>query len=367
MTSVHSLYDTRIFYKECKTLVNNGFHITLIVPSSSSSSEIEGIRVLTVKKYHSRFMRFIITGFEIFHLALKEKAAVYHIHDPELLLWAQLMRFCGKTVIYDMHENLSGAITKKPWIHSALRPLSSKFFGRFERMLLYGLPVIFAEYSYQKYFPTIKRATTILNLPHSTELLSVETTNKFDEFTIGYIGGVSEVRGSLVILEAIQILNNQGYKVGFQCVGPIGEKHRRELDLKLNSKHFENIVFHGRLRQKEGLNIIGRCHVGIAVLQESPNYIESYPTKMFEYMTLRMPVIASDFPLYRDIVCKYHCGLCVNPSKPHQIANAISFLIQNPEEAQTMGHRGHHAVSNILNWSTEATKLIKFYQLILST
>ncbi|MFD2270345.1 glycosyltransferase [Undibacterium arcticum] len=60
---------------------------------------------------------------------------------------------------------------------------------------------------------------------------------------------------------------------------------------------------------------------------------------MFEYMAAAIPVIASNIPLWREIVEGNDCGLCVDPYDPAAIANAIDYLALNPDVARRMGEK----------------------------
>ncbi|MDD4359611.1 MAG: glycosyltransferase, partial [Syntrophaceticus sp.] len=102
-----------------------------------------------------------------------------------------------------------------------------------------------------------------------------------------------------------------------------------------------------------------------ALLQPIPNYYDSYPTKMFEYMAMGLPVIVSDFPLYRSIVEKEQCGLCVNPESTEEIAQAVKWLLDNPGEAEAMGKRGQDVTLKKYNWDQEQSKLLDFYRSLL--
>jgi len=88
--------------------------------------------------------------------------------------------------------------------------------------------------------------------------------------------------------------------------------------------------------------------------------------QMFEYMAAGLPVIASDFPLWRNIVEEAQCGLLVNPEDPQAIADALQWIIDHPEEAAAMGLRGQQAVKEKYNWNNEAAKLVEFYHRELS-
>jgi len=74
-----------------------------------------------------------------------------------------------------------------------------------------------------------------------------------------------------------------------------------------------------------------------------------------------LPVIASNFDLWKEIVEKNKCGLCVNPLNPEEIAEAVKYILNNPKEAEIMGKNGIKAVENKYNWGSESKKLINFY------
>jgi glycosyltransferase involved in cell wall biosynthesis len=113
--------------------------------------------------------------------------------------------------------------------------------------------------------------------------------------------------------------------------------------------------------------MIARCHIGLAVLKPIPNYFDSYPTKMFEYMALGLPVVVSNFPLYRTIVETAKCGICVDPLNPIEIVKAIQWLLAHPDEARRMGENGRKAVMERYNWDNESKKLLELYEQILIT
>lgn len=112
--------------------------------------------------------------------------------------------------------------------------------------------------------------------------------------------------------------------------------------------------------------MMAQCHVGVAILRPSPNFVDSYPTKLFEYMALGLPVVVSDFPLWRSVVDAAACGLAVDPTNPAAVATALRWMLEHPEDARRMGERGRQTVIQKHNWASEFKKLRALYEQVLA-
>lgn len=108
--------------------------------------------------------------------------------------------------------------------------------------------------------------------------------------------------------------------------------------------------------------ILSRCVGGLVTFLPSPSHIDAQPNKMFEYMSAGVPVIGSNFPLWKEIIEGNQCGLCVDPLDPKAIAEAIDYLVLHPAEAEQMGRNGQKAVQEKYNWFIEEQKLLYFYR-----
>ena len=366
ISSVHPPFDVRIFHKEAETLVKAGYEV-LLIAQHDKAELVDGVRIINLKTPGNRMARMTKTVWSAFRKALKTNAALYHIHDPELMPIGFLLKFLGKEVIYDMHENLPKQIRNKEWINPKLRYLVSKIVCFAERAFLHNIPIIFAEISYHKDYLWVKNYETILNLPVLSHLAYVDNgAIEKNKFAIGYIGAVSNARGSMETLEALKILSMRGFLPSFECVGPMTASHEEELLNKCREYQLTNVKLYGYLPADKGWPVIQRCSVGLALLHPISNYYESYPTKIFEYMAMGIPVIASNFPLYRSIIEAHNCGICVDPLDPHAIADALCRLMDNPSEAKALGANGRAAVEEIYNWDVESAKLLDFYTKLLA-
>lgn len=365
VTAVHTAIDIRIFQKECRSLVQRGYDVHLLAPDVPAAS-VDGVAMVGLRRYTSRFVRMSLGAFRAFRAARRLHADLYHFHDPELLPWGQLLRLMGRKVVFDMHEHLPGAILNKGWLPRLLRRPIALAVIVLEWMLLTGMPVIFAEDSYVKHYSRSRKSAVVLNMPLLDELKAVRPVIQPGP-TIAYFGAVSPLRGTLVLLDAVKILMDQGIPVGLELIGPVPDDHRREIGDRVRTYRLERVNVRGYMEAHRGWEIVAGCTLGTALLAPIANYKESYPTKIFEYMCLGLPVLASDFPLYRTIVEDLHCGYCIDPQDPRRVAQAIKQLLDDPALARMLGENGRVAVNARFNWVNEFRKLEGLYDAILQS
>ncbi len=121
------------------------------------------------------------------------------------------------------------------------------------------------------------------------------------------------------------------------------------------------IKYIGKIDRAAVNRLYGSARAGIVLYQPAANHLESQPIKMFEFMAAGLPVVASDFPLWKEIIEGNDCGIAVDPENPEAVRLACMELINNPEKAQRLGRNGKKAVDAKYNWTNEEKKLIELY------
>ena len=362
LTSVHYRHDTRIYYKISASLAAAGHDTTLVVADGQGDEESNGIRIRDVGGFASRLTRIIGAPARILEQALRLDADIYHLHDPELLPAGFELSKRGKRVVFDSHEDIPRQMVGKPYLNEfALRAISS-LYSSYEAQVYPQLSGIIAATPFirdrlSRFNPN---TMDINNYPLLGELESeLPWTDKRRE--VCYVGGIGRNRGIEEVCEAM-ISQKSGARLNL-C----GRFSEYEVEHAMKSgdgwKMVNEFGFVDRARLRE---VLARSVAGIVTFHPMPNHIDSQPNKMFEYMSAGIPVIASDFPLWRDIVEGEQCGLLVNPLDPQAIADAIDELITNSDRAQRMGANGRCAVITKYCWKNEEKKLLAFYDEIVN-
>ena len=364
LTSVHRRYDTRIFIKECQTLAKY-YKVYLVVADGKGDERKKGVDFYDIGKPKGRIYRILNTTNKILKKALELDCDIYHLHDPELLRIVTVLKKKGKKVIYDVHENLQQDILTKNWIPFIIRKLVSSISWKYEKYVALKLNLIITATPFiQKKFVTINKNTIdINNYPILSELYDGQVDWSMKKNQICYVGGISKVRGIIKLIASLQFVKSIEQKV-LILAGNFVEKSTKKIVKQM--PEFNRVQEEGFLERDKVKILLKNSIVGIVNFLSAPNHDDSQPNKIFEYMAAGIPVISSNFRLWKEIIEVNNCGICIDPSNPKKIAEAIQYFLDNKNIAQKMGKNGRCAVENKYNWDCEAHKLLNCYQKLIA-
>jgi len=367
VTTHHPTFDIRIFYREAKTLSEQGYNVYLIAPHYKEDF-IDSIKIIPTSTTKREGVYRFIGAFKAFLKALKINANVYHIHDPELIPVAIILKLLGKKVIYDVHENLALHIYSKSGIPSLFqKPLSiivrsiewvSLFF--FTKIIIAGEDI-----GLQSHFQKFSSKIILLrNFP----VISLSEEEIFpkpkDKISFIYTGGLLEYRGILEIIQAFKEIKEKDIELLL-----LGNFNSEDFKRKIidEIKECDNIKYIPSLPYKEMFAILAKCHVGLICFEPAPNNIEALSgrnNKIYEYLQGGLAIIGSNFPSWVDFIEGHKIGLTVNPREPLQIKKAMEFFIFNPQKLQEMEYNAKK-LSYKYSWELESQKLIDLYRELL--
>ncbi len=359
-TSVHNWNDSRIFHKEIRSLARE-HQLEYHAPAEFKEKVFENIKILGLPQWKSRKDR-VKTYFIIVGRLLRSHADVYHFHDPELIITALIPFLKRKKVIFDVHENIVKQIRSKDNLSNWKKRLYAWLYRILEKLFNRTIThFILAESSYQKQFD-VRRSTTIFNFPIFQDI----PVDKTIKGKLVYVGNwIQYERGAFELVKALGILKERNIDFEMNWIGdfPVNSTIKQEILIMIEELDIkDSIKFLGRIDYKEIFSVIVDSNAGYSCLHPVENFLESYPTKIFEYMMCGVPVVCSDFPLWKEVVEKNNCGYCVGPKNVIKIAQAFQDIIQNKELAFKMGHSGKQAIKEYYNWEKEENKLLNLYR-----
>lgn len=369
-SSVHSIIDTRVFYRECVSL-SKKFDVTLIAIGDFTGIK-NGVNVIGIKKPKNRIQRFFFTILKVFYLAIKQDAKIYHIHDAEMLPFALILKLLGKKVIYDIHENTKQDILLKPWIPknkkifiANLYDLLLKFSGNF----LHLIPVI----ANNRYLPIFhvknNNYTIIQNFADSKQMsqYKIVDRNILSGNHIFYVGMIKDMYYDINrLIDALYLLKLKGEIYYLHCVGYFGSRTDKGFESNPNYSEIKNqIHFYGYLDMDTAYRISMQCKVGICLKNQPEEMLVSHERKFFEYISIALPSIFCNGKIYTEVLEKYKVGIAVDLTNADEIANAVHSLFTNNKLYKECVDACEQASENEYNWKNESEKLSDLYKQLL--
>ncbi len=92
-------------------------------------------------------------------------------------------------------------------------------------------------------------------------------------------------------------------------IGPISDQHRAELEAAIPGEAASRITYHGRQAPDRTWEIAKGAQVGLAMLENTPAYRDSLPTKVVEYHAAGLALIVSPLPRMAQTIAESQAGV----------------------------------------------------------
>lgn len=354
VSSAHAWSDNRIHLREAASLARHGYRVHLVAIAHDVDLSPTGVAVKQLPR-RSRWSRIFLGSFYALKAAVGTGSDIFHLHDPEMVWAIPLLRAAGKRVVYDAHEDLPAQVLGKHYLPHRTRGVVARLSKLVMRVAGMSNRVVTATEAIADTFGS--RAVVVHNYPRldtGREVIPV-----LDRPTrVVYVGALSEIRGAV---EMVDSFADPTFPPGW-TVDIAGSTSPPALLTTLKTRPgWERVRFHGQTSPSAAREYIGLARVGLVLFQESPAHLESLPTKMFEYLAEGVPVIASDFPLWRTIVDNFQCGQLVDQTDPKAIATALRKYHEDPGLLALHAKNARSAAVRNLNWTAEEQVLVALY------
>jgi glycosyltransferase involved in cell wall biosynthesis len=360
ITTVHRADDHRILHKECRSLHEAGYDVTLIAPAEEDVV-VEGIPVVALRGTpRNRLERMVHRARGAYRAALAIDADLYHFHDPEFLPFGVRLARAGKRVVYDAHEDVPVQMRYKDWIPARMRGPAARAFAALEAAAVARLHgVVTPSHTAIARLRRSQPNTILLaNYPRLDEIVPAARWSDRERAAC-YVGGITRDRGARELVAAMAGVDGVLHLAGAFMPPALQPEIERV-------PGWERVRYAGRLGRDAVNALMARTKVGVIPLHPIANYVDAYPVKLFEYLAAGLPIVATDVPRWRAVLEEHECGVSVPFGDPARLGAAIERLLDDDDGARAMGERARAAAERHYSWETQAAALADLYERVLA-
>ncbi|MFZ6991381.1 glycosyltransferase [Curtobacterium sp. RRHDQ66] len=359
VSSAHPWVDNRVHLREAASAARAGFRVRLIAVESALDAPPTPVEVVRLPR-RPRVRRMALSTTQALVLALRSRAGVVHLHDPELIWTIPLLRLAGRRVVYDAHEDLPDQVWGKDYLSFRQRAVFASLSHVMLRVAATADRVVTATRWTGRRFPA-SRTIAVHNFPLARPADDGQVGLEARPTTVAHVGVLSRARGIDVVAEAVADASfPSGWRV--EAVGSI--------DAATDTAALRAAAASGRL-QHDGVvgpaaarDLLLRARIGLVPFRRTPVTDQIFPTKLFEYLTAGLAVVATDIPLLRHLLDGFDCATFVPADDPGAVARAVRAYAEDPALLARRGAEARRAAQHF-TWGPEAARLVAMYDELL--
>lgn len=368
ISTAYTRYNARTFYLQAKTLAKHGHDVTILCSDTLPEEIKDGVRIISIgKRVHDRrFRRLLLSTFLIKKRLFGIQFDAIQIGSPECLPLVKYFHKQGvKLIVFDSRENHSGDIMDKAWIPIVFRPLVTKIYEYFEKkyvkqMSAVIVPTTFMFEGFSKFHNNVKMVT---NYPPISKMTQDAIGSNDENLNLCFFGGLRSDDLHINVFHALKNVNNVKYNIlsnGSQNDNLVLLNLATEIGVQ------DKITILPQVSYEDVPLFLQKNDVGIALRKYTANYGFKRGSlgviKLFQYFTLGMPVICTDYEEWKIIIDNEKCGIYVNPYDVDAIKQAIIFMQNSVLERKAMGKNARHAFETKYNWETQVNNYLQVFE-----
>lgn len=360
VSSAHPWVDNRVHLREAAAAADAGYRVQLIAVDSALDAPATAVEVVRIPR-RRRLHRMLVSTTQALVLALRSRARLVHLHDPELIWTIPVLRAAGRTVVYDAHEDLPDQIWGKDYLSYRQRAVLSALSHGLLRLAGTADRVVTATEWTGRRFPATRRVA-IHNFPLRRAADDAQAGLEARPAVVAHVGVLSHDRGIDVVAAAV---DEQDFPPGWriELVGSI--------DSATDTTALRAAESAGRLRHGgvvgpvQARDLLLGARIGIVPFRRTPVTDQIFPTKLFEYLEAGLAVVATETPLLRLLLEDADCVTFVPPDDPAALAAAVRRYADDPALLIRHGTEARRAAQRF-RWDREAARLVAMYDELLS-
>lgn len=316
------------------------------------------VAALTFPFYFNFWRRFLTK------ILSTQKFDVIHIHDLPLSRVGIELKDKFKTkLVIDLHENWPAFLRVATHTNSNLgRLLSPNFLWvRYEKSVLRKSDKVIVVVDEAKgrlvdLGIDKDRVFVVSNTLNEDEFSAPNLLPDPKFFTLYYAGGINFHRGLHTVIEALSLLKTRLNSVRLRIAGSGSYKDELEL-LAIKLKVNEMVEFLGQLSLTDVAKNLALCDAALIPHLKTDHTDSTIPHKLFQYMYINKPIIASNCAPIERIIQETSSGLIFNSGDAHDLAEKIVLLATKQVEIEP----ARSWVETKYNWKVDASVLRELY------
>lgn len=109
---------------------------------------------------------------------------------------------------------------------------------------------------------------------------------------------------------------------------------------------------------------LANAYIGIIYTAETLYEKCKCPGKLFEYMAMELPIVATNVGEVAATIQEADCGISVPPNNPQALADALDYLVQNPDLRRKLGENGRQFLARKQNFELLGSRLREYFDQI---
>ncbi|MEX6626090.1 glycosyltransferase family 4 protein [Tenacibaculum salmonis] len=333
-----------------------------VVRYSSNKIEYKLSALAYTIPFYSYFMKNKIADFlELY------KIDVIHVHDMVVAEAVFLANKKQLPVVLDLHENRPQIMKFYPHLKKfpANILISIKKWQRKEAELINKVSklIVVTEEAKKEILSRTKiKATNIAVVPNTVRksfYQNIKTSSKKDTtFNLLYIGDTGERRGLKTVIESLPELQKSIKNIRFVIVGKVSTELKNIVNkLVLN----DVVIFEGWQNESTFQKYIIDSDVCLSPLHRNIHHDTTYANKLFQYMSLGIPLLVSNATAQENLVKRVNSGLVHEAENIADFTAKIFELYNNTSLRKTLAINGKEFVNNRFTWDKTSEELINLY------
>ncbi|WP_377269123.1 glycosyltransferase [Peterkaempfera sp. SMS 1(5)a] len=311
ITSGHHVADARL-HRHCAALRRAGLTVEVLARGTAADAP-PGVefRPLEAGGLTRR-------GLHALLLPARARGRVLLTLDPDLVPAARLRRALPggrRLLVVDVHEDYQALLRDRSWARGpagAAARIWTHTATRLSRRA--DLTVVADEHVPPR---TAAHRMVVRNLPDFRLLPALQPPGPVPRAL--YVGDIRGSRGLWTMLAAVEAAPHWQ----LDLVGPVAAEDRERLrEWQRGSSAANRVRLHGRMPPRAAWQLAAGAWVGMALLETTPAFVGSIPSKVYEYLACGLPVLTSPLPRAAELVRA--CGAGTVADGSDQAARILS-------------------------------------------